>query len=195
MIGEKPDVILVHFVSHFLSPESILSLHQSTGAPVIWILLDMGLLTGGCHYAWDCNGYKRSCGDCPALRFNGKNDLSARTLNSKNISFGHIPGLVAAGSSWLKHQAMASSVYFGRRVETILIGVSPAKFSPGKQLSLRKEMGVDESERIIFFGAQKLNQKRKGMRLLMAALIHLREIWPDDNPLPVLVCAGESIDF
>ncbi len=29
-------------------------------------MMDMAPMTGGCHYAWDCEKYKMKCGGCPA---------------------------------------------------------------------------------------------------------------------------------
>ena len=194
-IGIQPDVIVVHFISHFLAPDDVLALQHATGAPVLWSLLDMGLMTGGCHYAWGCNGYTRSCGSCPALRLNGANDLSARIWAAKQCAMKQTRGWVIAGSSLLARQAAASSLLGGRHIETLLLGVSPRTFAPGDQVALRHELGVGGAERLVFFGAQKFNQRRKGMHLLMEALLQLSNTWSRGTPLPVLLCAGNASDF
>lgn len=194
-VGLKPDVIVIHFISHFVSPDDVLALHQATGAPVLWHLLDMGLLTGGCHYAWHCKGYARSCGSCPALRWRGENDLSARIWQAKHRAMDCIKGWVVAGSSLLARQAAASSLLGRHHIETLLLGVSPRNFAPGDVLALRKELGVGNAEKVVFFGAQKFNQRRKGMHLLFDALSRLADDWPHDSPLPFLLSAGNAIDF
>lgn len=191
----KPDVIVVHFISHFLAPADVLALQQSTGAPVLWNLLDMGLLTGGCHYAWDCPGYTRTCGSCPALRISGTSDSSARIWTAKRDAVVRTRGWVVAGSSWLARQAAVSSLFEGRRIETLLLGVSPLAYAPGEQNALRAELGAPGAERVVFFGAQRFDQKRKGMHLLMQALVRLAETWPRGVALPVLLCAGNAVDF
>ena len=191
----KPDVIVVHFISHFLAPGDVLALQESTGAPVLWNLLDMGLLTGGCHYAWDCPGYTRTCGSCPALRISGPNDASARIWRAKHDAVVRTRGWVVAGSSWLARQAAGSSLFEGRHIETLLLGVSPLAYAPGEQNALRAELGAPGAERVVFFGAQRFDQKRKGMHLLMKALVRLAETWPRGVALPVLLCAGNAADF
>ena len=57
LAGLKTDAIIVHFISHFLGPGDVRALQQIADAPVLWHLLDMGHFTGGCHYAWRCQGY------------------------------------------------------------------------------------------------------------------------------------------
>ena len=194
-IGFVPDILVVHSISHFLAPKDILALQNFTGAPVLWSLLDMGLMTGGCHYAWDCSGYTRSCGGCPALRFAGENDLSAQIWRSKKRAFDQIRGWLIAGSTLLSQQAAKSSLFATRRIETLLLGVSPNVFLPGNKTKLRSELGISGSQRVIFYGAQKFDQRRKGMRLLVEALLRLADTWPNDVPLPVLLCAGYSVDY
>lgn len=195
LAGLKPDVIVVHFISHFLSADDVLELQQVTGAPVLWHLLDMGLLTGGCHYAWHCEGYARACGGCPALRWSGANDLSARTWQAKHRAMDCTSGWVVAGSSLLARQAAASSLLGQRHIEALLLGVSPQAFAPGNLVALRDELGVGNAERVVFFGAQKFNQRRKGMHLLLEALSSLADDWPRGTPLPVLLSAGNATDF
>jgi glycosyltransferase involved in cell wall biosynthesis len=191
----SPDIIVVHFISHFLGPNDVRTLQQITGAPVLWHLLDMGHLTGGCHYAWRCEGYLSSCGNCPALRWAGMNDQSAHIWRAKQLEIGRTRGSVLAGSSLLARQAEVSSLFGMRRIETLLLGVCQQKFAPGDVPVLRKELGIENAEKLIFFGAQKFSQRRKGMHLLFDALSRLADDWPHGLPLPVLLAAGNAVNF
>jgi glycosyltransferase involved in cell wall biosynthesis len=195
LAGLKPDVIIVHFISHFLGPGDVRALQQIADAPVLWHLLDMGHLTGGCHYAWRCEGYLSSCGNCPALRWGGMNDSSTHIWRTKYLEIEATKGWVIAGSSLLARQAAASSLFGMRHIETLLLGVSKQKFAPGEVPVLRKNLGMENAEKLIFFGAQKFNQSRKGMHLLFDALSRLADDWPHDSPLPVLLAAGNAMNF
>jgi glycosyltransferase involved in cell wall biosynthesis len=195
LAGLKPDVIVVHFISHFLGPGDVRALQQITDAPVLWHLLDMGHLTGGCHYAWRCEGYLSSCGSCPALRWSGISDSSNRIWRTKYSEMGGTRGWVIAGSSLLARQAAVSSLFHMRHIETLLLGISQKKFAPGDVPVLRKELGIEKAEKVIFFGAQKFNQRRKGMHLLFEGLSRLADDWPLDSPLPALLAAGIAMDF
>lgn len=190
----RPDIIVAHFLSHYLSFEDVLAVHRATRAPVVWHLLDMASLTGGCHYAWSCDRYTIRCGSCPALRVNGERDLSARTLWKKAAAAALIPGAVAAGSSTLAAQARASALFRDAHVETVLLGVSPDTFSPARRATARQVLNLPFAGPVIFFGAQRFDQRRKGMEILREALIRLSHT-RERSSLPLLLMAGDSSDM
>jgi glycosyltransferase involved in cell wall biosynthesis len=194
-VNLKPDIIIVHFISHFLNASDVRGLHEATDAPVIWSLLDMGLMTGGCHYAWHCQGYLSQCGDCPALRISSQPDLSAKILKDKSKALFGLPGVVLAASSTLAYQARASSLFGAMPIETVLLGVSPDVFRPRERNSERHKFGIYGSSKLIFFGAQRISQRRKGMGQLLAALNLLRNRWPSTLPLPSFLTAGDTSDL
>ena len=165
-----PDAIVVHWVSHFVSAEVVREMSLLTGAPVIWYLLDMAPLTGGCHYAWTCDGYTRDCGMCPALSSLHAYDRSYRTLQAKRRALEGIDLRVVAGSEWLDRQARRSALFRDRAVTKILLSVAPDVFAPGSKTVARRELGLPEDRKIILFGNQGLTLKRKGMSLLLDAL-------------------------
>lgn len=175
--GFSPDIIVAHVLSNFLSFQDVRALHQITGAPVVWHLLDMGMMTGGCHYAWECNGYENSCVSCPALRFWVDSNIPAKVLHDKLLSMHEInPSVVVAGSSHLANQARRSLLFRDCRIERILLGVDPETFCPGNRVEARRRLGIPEDKKIIFFGAQSLNEPRKGMEYMIAAMERLAEM-------------------
>jgi glycosyltransferase involved in cell wall biosynthesis len=188
----KPDIVIVHSIAHFLSFNDVATIHRATGADVMWYLMDMGPLTGGCHYSWQCAGYTRSCGRCVALRSRSETDVSRSIWADKRDALDNVRGLVLAGSSQLVKQARSSSLFSGFRIERLLLGVSETLFQPEKRESARAGLGLDPSRRVLFFGAQKMKLRRKGMHLLVEALRRVALEWPTDVPRPLLICAGES---
>lgn len=65
---KEADVIHLHWINAgFLSLKSLGEILNS-GKPVVWTFHDMWPFTGGCHYALDCHGYIRECGECPYLK-------------------------------------------------------------------------------------------------------------------------------
>ena len=190
-VGFCPDVIVAHVLSNFLSFPDIRALHQVTGAAVVWHLLDMGMMTGGCHYAWKCNGYENRCDSCPALRYWMDSNIPAKILDQKQLSLRVInPSVVVAGSSHLVNQARLSSLFRDSRIEKILLGVDPEVFYPGDRLEARRSLGIPEDKKIIFFGAQSLSEPRKGMEYMIAAMKRLAEISPVPKADILLLTAG-----
>ena len=168
--GFNPDVIVVHATSHFIAPSDVLDFHRISAAPVVWHLLDMATLTGGCHYAWDCNGFEHQCESCPALRWAPGGLAPERIWREKHRLMESLPTAVVAASSHLYAQAHRSSLFKDKKIEKILLGVDPKVFKPGPKDAARRSLGFPLDKKILFFGAQSLKERRKGMSYMFAAL-------------------------
>ena len=166
----QPNLIIVHYVSDFLRFGDIALLHSLTGAKVAFHLLDMGLLTGGCHYAWGCRAYREQCGNCPALPGRLGHDGSARTLADKKATVRILDHVVVVPTDQLAQDAKGASVFANSRFERILIGVDSDNSRRQPKGEARSDLGLTDRGIILFFGAQHLGDKRKGMHLLVTAL-------------------------
>jgi glycosyltransferase involved in cell wall biosynthesis len=178
----QPDVIIVHWVSNFLTARGMHLLGAVTKAPVLWHMMDMAPLTGGCHYAFDCRGYVAECGNCPQLlRGSGENDVSHSQWQLKYQNFKTIRVVAVTPTSWLKKQALESSLFRGRTVQQIMLGIDTDIFFPIPQDEVRHTLGLPQGRKIIFFGAHRLQEERKGIRCLLEALKKLH-IMLENNP-------------
>jgi glycosyltransferase involved in cell wall biosynthesis len=195
-VGFKPDFIIAHWTSNFVSFETIVGLQQCTGASVLWYLMDTAPLTGGCHYAWDCDGYTLECGKCPALRSQRKNDLSHRVIVEKLRALEGVNGTVVAASSRLEEQSKRSAVFNGKRRSKILLGIDPLVFSPPKNRPIvRRELGLPEEGIVIFSGALNKPMERKGSSYLLDALAFLGRMGIVEQSRVVLATAGSFGDI
>ncbi len=171
----RPDAIIVHWVSTFITTSLMRSLSLATGAPLYWYMADMAPLTGGCHYAFDCNGYKFKCGNCPQLRYGSSAcDISHRQWKHKSHNFQGINITMVPGSSWLERQTIESSIFSSRPIKKILLGIDSETFKPISPIVARKLLDIPTEKIIIFFGAHKLSEKRKGIIYLLDALNYLK---------------------
>lgn len=195
LVGFRPDVIIAHSLSHFLSPHDLLALYLETEAPVILNLLDMGMLTGGCHYSWDCRRYEEACGKCPGLSSNLEDDISRQVWRNKVKSYGALSGTVIAPTSLLFEQARRSSIFRNWKTEKIFLGVDESTFKPIVRHEARLQLGLPPDAKIILFGAQSLTQKRKGMVYLVQALNHLLEQGCFSDGALIAVSAGNGKEF
>ena len=187
----KPDLIVAHYISAFLSFTDLARLQRATGAKIAFNLLDMAAMTGGCHYAWDCDGFRRGCGGCPALYAPGPADLSARIAKEKRGALAKLDHVVIAASSALHDEAAQSWLFEGSPLRTILIGLDPRNFTFPDRQAIRASLGLPSGKRVIMFGAQSLSEERKGMREMVAALGALSEqVHVDDRPC--LLVVGEA---
>jgi glycosyltransferase involved in cell wall biosynthesis len=184
-----PTAIVAHYLSGFCSFDEVAAVSEATGAPVIWNLLDMGALTGGCHYAWQCGGYAADCGECPALRNSGPSDTSRRIHTAKREALTRFSSGVVCASSTLAAQAERSSLF--RNHPRRIIPIAPPEIDLPTRLAARQALGLDEADTVLFFGAQKLDDPRKGGAELRDALALVAQT-RDAGDLPVILSAGGS---
>lgn len=195
----QPDVIIAHWVSNFVTAGTLRDLNRMSLAPILWYFMDMAPLTGGCHYAFDCTGYMRQCGNCPQLGAGkGTQDLSHRQWYSKWANLQKTNITAVAASSWLQNQLESGSVFRNKRHEKILLAVDPMIFCPIPQEKARKQLNLPVGRKIIFFGANRLHEERKGIRYLFGALRLLHAMLGDNVALRdqiLVVMAGETGDM
>ena len=172
-----PDVIVPCWTSNFLNAQSIAILQQMTGARVFWWGLDMSPLTGGCHYAWDCEGYTRDCSWCPAVEVIRYKNIPAKNLQSKKDSVVQTGMNFIAGSTSLVMQARQSALFSSQEeIPKVLMCIDEKVFNARNRETARKEMGFLTDQKVVFFGSTFTKEKRKGIKYFIEALQQLKHI-------------------
>jgi len=185
----NPDRIIVLFNVGFLSYKNLYELSEITKAPIFLYMMDMAPMTGGCHYAWDCKGYMKQCGSCPALYSNIENDQSRKNWEFKKNYVDKTYLSVIAGTEHQFQQLQKSSLFQNKDKYKILLSIDPQVFMPGDQIDARNYLKLPLDKKIIFFGAGNISSKRKGIKELIAALDILFS--KSDNPTVIhLAIAG-----
>ncbi|TKX50171.1 glycosyltransferase [Halorubrum sp. ASP121] len=163
-----PDVIHLNWVGGgFLTPSTISSFDR----PVVWRFPDMWPMTGGCHYARSCEGYKKSCGTCPELGSTSAWDLSRLTMARKSRAFSNTDITVVAPSNWLAECARESSLFQDSHIEVIPNGLDTDVFYPWDMKTARSTFQLNQEETIVLFGSvNATSDPRKGFDLLDNAL-------------------------
>ena len=74
------DILHLHWINlRFLDLNGLKRVRK----PIVWTLHDCWPFTGVCHYFYDCERYKTSCGTCPFLHSCNNNDLSYKIWKRK----------------------------------------------------------------------------------------------------------------
>ncbi len=163
------EVIHLHWVGHFVSPEGLRALLQ-TGKPVIWTLHDERAFTGGCHYAAGCEGFLQGCEACPQLR-EGWRAIPERALALSQACLSGVPKpVIVAPSRWLAEEARRSALFSECRVECIPYGLDLEVFKASDRRKTRAFFGLPEEALVILIGAQSLAEPRKGFDLVRRAI-------------------------
>ncbi len=172
----KPDIIILYWVTDTVNSKNIYELSMLTGATILWYLMDMAALTGGCHYAWDCEGYKKCCGECPAIYSSDEKDITYGNLLLKKKYFDQANLFAVAGTEWLYRQAKESTLFREKPVYKVMASREPEIFRPSDKQLARNKLGIPLDKKVVFFGAVSFAQKRKGASYLLSALRHLKRL-------------------
>ena len=192
----EPDLIIAYWTSYFVDERQLRDLSQRFRAPVFRYLMDMAPITGGCHYAFDCEGYFNRCGRCPGIASKRDNDLSRAEWISKSESLDQMSLLYLAASSQLMDQLASGSLSRKKPRELLPISVSPEFFAPRDSAAARVNLNIPLEPFVIFFGAQVLHEKRKGMGLLLESLkILATQLSEEERKGVFLMYAGNGADL
>jgi len=190
----NPDIILLAWVTGFVNTELALTLQKHTGAQVYWIMTDMAPITGGCHYAWDCNGYTLDCSNCPAILTETYKDRARKNLLIKknNIEAGNIK--VIAGSGWTHNQAQNSSLFRNQKFISTINGlIDFSVFNNANRNIAKQVFNIAKNSKVIFSGATYTGEKRKGISFLVQSLQHLYHLQTDEEKgrIKILVAGNQ----
>ena len=172
----EADVVMLNWVNQgFLSLKSIGRLCE-TGKPVIWTMHDMWPMTGVCHHALQCDGYRHVCRGCQFLD-SIKVDLSTAVQSQKNKLYTLHPGLrFVAVSNWLADCARGSRLLHGKQMEVIPNAIDVEQFRWERQHG--GSLGIGEDKTVIVMGAARLDDSIKGFDLLIDTMRYLRKNYP-----------------
>lgn len=165
----NPDIIIVHFISHFINFKTIYELQKLTGCKVLFNVLDTSFMTGGCHWSWDCTGYISGCSGCPAIKSSYNRRLSKDNLDQKISFIEKIDYSVNVSSTFAYDQVLSCKLFKSKKPSKIYYPIDQNIFKPDnfKCSSIKK---------IIFFGTQDHKNLNKGIIYFEKALDELSNL-------------------
>lgn len=160
----KPDVWNLHWVSWFMDWENLLP-WMVEQAPIVWTLHDLNPLQGIWHY--EPQALERT----PVrLRY------EAEAMEIKRRALAKIPQdriTFVGPSKWMVEECRKSSVTAGFRAEHVPYGLDTEIFKNRPKERIREIFGISESDFVIGFVADSVNDPRKGIHLLLEAISEL----------------------
>lgn len=161
---KEADIIVLHWVNSFVSYRGVERLLR-LDKPVVWVMHDMWLFTGGCHYDKECGQYRGTCRNCPLLKHRDHLTYRLQRRKRKMLSQGKF---VAVGCSrWITECAKESLILKDKQCVCIPNPVDLTVYNR------RKRDGNLRKKKTILFGAMSVTDERKGLDLLIRALDHL----------------------
>jgi glycosyltransferase involved in cell wall biosynthesis len=155
--------------------------------PTFWILQDQWAMTGHVAYSHDCERWRIGCGECPYLHEypSLRRDTTATLWRLKRRVYERSRLELVVPSRWLERLTRESPLLARFPVHRIPHGVDTELFRPGPREEARARLGLPPNGRVVFFSAWDLEERRKGLHLLLRALERL-------DPRPFLLLAGDG---
>ncbi|MDX2031109.1 MAG: glycosyltransferase [Blastocatellia bacterium] len=187
-------VLYLHWMNGFLDVQGLRRLWERSRPMVFWVIHDLEPFTGGCHYAFGCDGYTRQCGGCPQLHAPLEEDLSRRTWNRKRELLAEMPIRFIAPTGWGEARVRESALFRNHPVHRIPLPMDIETFRPMEKKIARQVLRLPEEKPILLFGATYLEDRRKGTEHLIEALHRLSAtIRPEDLQLLIVGLNGKSL--
>ncbi|HWD20739.1 MAG TPA: glycosyltransferase [Verrucomicrobiae bacterium] len=164
---QSADIIHLHWVAGFLRPADIGRL-QRLGKAVVWTLHDQRPFTGGCHYSAGCRQFETFCEQCPQLR-SDEAGLVLAAFQEARAQWLPEFGVICL-SRWMAECARQSAILGKARIEIIPNGLDTDVFRPGRAAA-RQKLGWVAGAIYFLFGADYVEEQRKGFAVLRAAIL------------------------
>ena len=160
------DIVNLHWVNDGFVDMKLLTYIKK---PIVWTMRDMWPMTGGCHYALECQNYKSGCGNCNQLTTKFDKDLSRFIHNRKRR---HIPkNIKLVGiSRWLSNCAKESSLFKDFDVRMISNAIKTEEFFAIDKSIARNILGIDTPKKVILTGSSNSKDFYKGFNKFIEAV-------------------------
>lgn len=189
---QEADIIILHWINSFLSLSNIAALCE-LGKPVIWVLHDMWIFTGGCHCDRYCGRYEQFCGYCPLLSSSRLKDITYYNYCRKLKVFQNVSMTVVGPSRWITDCAGKSQILQQKRILRIPNTLNTKLYMPlHNKVKLRQKYHILSDKKLILFGAsgQGTEDLMKGFSYLLKAI---QQLSAQEYALAVFGNTGKNI--
>ena len=150
---KNADIIHIHWLNQgFIKFGSLSKINK----PLVWTMRDMWPFTGGSHYSMDFEKYEKSYISKKIKNFKKKN-------YKKNFHF-------VAVSDWLRNKAQKSSVLKEYDIKRIYNNINTNDFDKITKKQAKSFLNISTKKKIILYGAQNPQSKRKGWNIFIKTL-------------------------
>lgn len=167
----KPDVIHIHELhAYFVNIRQLLDYLSTTNISVVHTLHCEFSYTGKCGHSIECNKWETECGNCPHLRDYPKVVLFDHTkkmfLEKKEGFLNLKKAKYVVPSTWL-YKRINRSFLKNQNIRIIHNSIDTNVFCYSDTQDIRKELGIDESKKVILAIAPDLMSDNKGGKYVL----------------------------
>lgn len=190
---KEADIVHLHWINQGMLSVKEIGNILASGKKVVWTMHDMWAFTGICHHSGVCTNYEKSCGSCPYLVSDSRNDLSHKVFLQKQKAFSKGKITFVACSRWLKDLADKSPLRQGHTVVSVPNPIDTNVYRPKDKAQVRGKLNLPLDKKIVLFAAVKASDPRKGFDYL-AESCRLMAQHPNDILFLIAGNRGEEIE-
>lgn len=185
----EPDLIHIHELhAYFVNLRPLLEYIKAKKIPLVWTFHCEYMYTGKCGHAYNCLGYQRECGHCPAVHDYPKSlvfDRTKQMLKEKKKLLGDLDFTIVTPSLWLADRVKLSFLK-DKPIEIIHNGVDTNIFHPVEAGVLKQQLGIPYNYKVVLFVAPNIMSEAKGGKWVLK----LADAMQDEKIRFVLVGGG-----
>lgn len=195
-IKKKYDVVYIYFWQKMLSYQTIERIYDKLHCAVYFWGVDYSVMAGGCHFTGDCQRYKTGCGCCPGIYSTDSDDFTSFNVKFRRKVLAKVHPIVCGNKYMQTFYRQSYLLKDYDRIETVYPIIDHKLYSPIEKSLLRAQFQISVNKNFIFFfGAQSLNDKRKGISYLLEALeILYKQLTEEERDSILLLLAGKDIE-
>lgn len=169
-IGKRYDLVITLFWEDMMTARTLKAVYDKLHCPILIYAVDMFPMTGGCFYFRECRRYTDRCGKCPALNSTRDNDPTRLNYLMKKSVYDSIE-CAYLGNSWMLGYVDQTDLFRNSLVRKALILVNEHTFDVRPADEARRRFGIGEEKKFVLFaGAQRIAEKRKGFDYLIESM-------------------------
>lgn len=189
-INFTPDIIFIGLTTGFINTSEILRLYRQTNAKIIYVMLDMWPITGGCHAIRDCQGYMHACVNCPATQHTCHAETPNTQFLVRQEAYREMHPYILGGSSLIKRLWAQSPLSEYSELLPISSCIPTDIFNNRCRDFAKQIWNISNDKFVIFAGADNAKDPRKGRKYLVKALSHLYDDARIDRNKILVLLAG-----
>lgn len=193
LIKNPPDIIIAYWTNFFFTQKLLNYISSYFNAPVILYLMDEEPYTGGCHMTFNCNNYETGCGNCAALKFSHRFDISYRSFKKKKKWVQKTNVIALAATTFSNQRLMKSPIFSGIQKQIVHLPIDDIIFSPYDKCVVREELNLPKDKKIILFGGASFERINKGMRFLVESLKLLKKSIANPDKIHILIVGNGEV--
>lgn len=169
----QPDVVHIHELhAYFVNIKPLINYLKSKKIRIIWTFHCEYMYTGKCGYAYKCENWKETCGNCPKIKRYPKSlffDFTKKMFRDKKALLSDLDFMIVTPSQWLADRVKMSFLK-DKKITVIHNGIDADHVfyprSAEKIESLKEACGLT-NQKIVLSVAPDIMSDRKGGKTVL----------------------------